>query len=82
MTKKFVKNFIGLALLTTTMTYATTPTNNDKIDTNVQTKICLTEDCMSTTKLQEEVEKLSIEGELPFEMGLELIKRWSDQKIS
>jgi hypothetical protein len=37
---------------------------------------------MSTPQLQKEVERLSIEGKLPFEMGLELIKRWSDSKIS
>lgn len=82
MTNKLVKNFIGLALLTTTMTYANTTTKNETIDTAVQTKICLTEDCMSTKKLQEEVERLSIEGKLPFDMGMELLKRWSDNQIS
>ena len=82
MTKKLVKNFIGLALLTTTMTYANTTTKNETIDAAVQTKICLTEDCMSTKKLQEEVERLSIEGKLPFDMGMELLKRWSDNQIS
>lgn len=82
MTKKLVKNFIGLALLTTTMTYANTTTKNETIDTAVQTKICLTEDCMTTKKLQEEVERLSIEGKLPFDMGMELLKRWSDNQIS
>ncbi len=82
MTKKLVKNFIGLALLTTTMTYANTTTKNESIDTAVQTKICLTEDCMSTKKLQEEVERLSVEGKLPFDMGMELLKRWSDNQIS
>ena len=35
---------------------------------------------MSTTKLQIEVERLSLEDKLPFEMGLELIHRWSDSK--
>jgi len=34
---------------------------------------------MSTTELEVEVERQSIAGTLPFEMGLELIKRW--QKI-
>ena len=32
---------------------------------------------MSTTQLQAEVERLSQSGELPFPMGLELIKRWT-----
>jgi hypothetical protein len=82
MTKKLIMNFIGFSLLTTTMTYAATTSKNDSHKTNTHPKICLTEDCISTIKLQEEVEKLSIEGKLPFEMGLELMKRWSDNKIS
>lgn len=82
MTKKFIMNFIGFSLLTTTMTYASTTSKNDTLKTNTNSKICLTEDCISTIKLQEEVEKLSIEGKLPFEMGLELMKRWSDNKVS
>jgi len=32
---------------------------------------------MSTTQLQAEVERLSQNGELPFPMGLELLKRWT-----
>lgn len=32
---------------------------------------------MSTEELQEEVEKRSREGNLPFPMGVELIKRWT-----
>lgn len=32
---------------------------------------------MTTAELQEAVEKLSSENKLPFEMGLELIKRWT-----
>ena len=35
---------------------------------------------MSTAELEAEVEQQSIAGTLPFEMGLELIKRW--QKVS
>jgi hypothetical protein len=33
---------------------------------------------MSTQELQVEVEKLSQVGKLPFEMGLELMKRWQN----
>ena len=36
---------------------------------------------ISTNELEKEVEKRSIEGTLPFEMGLELIKRWSQSKL-
>ena len=82
MIKKFITNLIGLSLLTTTMTYATTPTDTFSIETKYNEKICLTEKCISTPKLQEEVEKLSIEGKLPFEMGLELMKRWTNDKVS
>ena len=35
---------------------------------------------MSTTELQVKVERLSIEDKLPFEMGLELMKRWTESK--
>jgi hypothetical protein len=34
---------------------------------------------MSTAQLQEEVERRSINGDLSFDMGLELIKRWSNK---
>ncbi|CAA6806271.1 MAG: Unknown protein [uncultured Sulfurovum sp.] len=32
-----------------------------------------------TAELEKKVEELSIKGELPFEMGLELIKRWQNE---
>jgi len=35
---------------------------------------------MTTVQLQKEVEKRSIDGTLPFPMGLELINRWSNPK--
>lgn len=47
-----------------------------------KTLVCLSESCISTAALQEEVEKRSLEGNLPFEMGLELIKRWSNNHLS
>jgi len=34
---------------------------------------------MSTAQLEEEVERRSINGNLSFDMGLELIKRWSNK---
>lgn len=79
---KAIKHGIGLAMLSTSMTYATTTFDTKVVETDTQAKICLTEDCMSTKKLQEEVERLSVEGKLPFEMGLELMKRWSNDNIS
>jgi hypothetical protein len=76
------KRIITLALLTTAMSYATTSIDSTINKMKTHEKICHTEACMSTPKLQEEVEKLSIEGKLPFEMGLELMKRWSNKKVS
>ena len=32
---------------------------------------------MSTAALQKEVERLTIKGDVPFEMGLELMNRWT-----
>ena len=34
---------------------------------------------MNITQLQEEVENLSQNGNLPFDMGLELIERWTQK---
>lgn len=82
MTMNFMKNIIGLTLISTSMTFATSTTKFDKMETKTFETLCYTSDCMSTPQLQKEVERLSIEGKLPFEMGLELIKRWSDSKIS
>ncbi|MDQ7084319.1 MAG: hypothetical protein Q9M36_05035 [Sulfurovum sp.] len=33
---------------------------------------------MTTEVLEQEVEKRTIEGNLPFDMGLELMKRWTE----
>jgi len=32
---------------------------------------------MSTTELEKEVERLTVNGNVPFEMGVELMKRWT-----
>jgi hypothetical protein len=32
---------------------------------------------ISTTELEKEVERLTINGTVPFEMGIELMKRWT-----
>ena len=62
-----------------TMTYA----SNDKNVNNMENRSnTIMEDIsymtMSTEQLQEEVEKRSINGNLSFNMGMELIKRWSN----
>ena len=52
------------ALLATCLTYGSATTQN------AYSKI-------TTTELQKKVEHLSQIGKLPFEMGLELIRRWT-----
>ena len=81
MTMTFLKNIIGLTLISTSVTFATGTTDMNKMETKTYQTLCYTSDCMGTPELQKKVEKLSIEGRLPFEMGLELIKRWSDSKV-
>jgi len=62
---KIVKQTIALSILSVTLTFASI--NND---TDYR--------MMSTVELEKEVEQLSISGELPYEMGLELLKRWKE----
>ncbi len=66
---KIIKQTIALSILSVTLTFASI--NND---TNYS--------MMSTVELEKKVENLSISGELPFEMGLELIKRWETPKLN
>lgn len=56
-----ITRVIVLTSMTFTMTFASTQN---------------TYASMSTIELQKQVETLSKQGTLPFEMGLELIKRW------
>ena len=76
------KRFIGLVLIFTSITYAGDINNSRIIKIKTNENMCYTSNCMSTQQLQHEVEKLSLEGKLPFEMGLELIKRWTDNQVS
>ncbi len=66
---KIIKQTIALLILSVTLTFASI--NND---TNYS--------MMSTVELEKKVENLSISGALPFEMGLELIKRWETPELS
>ena len=69
------KLLIALLVVTLGTVYASNNMNFSKTKVEVQdfTK-------MSTTELQIEVQRLSIEDKLPFEMGLELMKRWTETK--
>lgn len=75
MKKNILKSIVGVSLITTSITYAST--TNKVIKEHKNTGLCYTELCMNTPELESEVEKRSLEGNLPFEMGLELIKRWT-----
>ena len=70
-TKSLLK-FSMLSLSTVATVYASSIMTQDKDLTPVNYNH------MSTIQLQQEVEKRSIDGTLPFPMGLALIKRWSD----
>lgn len=71
---KIFRNIILLSLITISIIYATSllhPTH---------TFVKNTYQHMSITELQEEVEKLTQKGDLPFDMGLELMKRWTQYR--
>ena len=68
------KLLITLLIITLGTVYASNNMNFNK--TNVTTKHYTK---MSTAELQKEVEKLANANKLPFEMGLELMKRWQTE---
>lgn len=77
-TLKTVTKVVTLSLITVTMASANKPTNFNpacevelgSIETIYQT--------MSTSQLQREVERHSKNDEVTFEMGIELMKRWTN----
>lgn len=62
---KIIKQTIALSILSVTLSFASI--NNDTDYSMI-----------STEELEKTVEKLSINGDLPLEMGLELMKRWKE----
>lgn len=70
-------SIVTLSLFTTTMINASNENNFRTLENKANTTINKSYQTMSTTQLQEEVEKHSINGNLSFEMGMELIKRWT-----
>ena len=66
-----------LSLFTTTMINASNEDSFRTLENKANTTINTPYQTMSTTQLQEEVEKRSIHGNLSFEMGMELIERWT-----
>ena len=67
-----------LSVISATVIYAFT--NNDNfIEDKPNTHIGDTYKYITTNQLEKEVEEHSVNGDLPFEMGLELIKRWTEK---
>ncbi len=75
---KTFESIIVFSLITST-TYASTQENITDLKSVSENNVPVTAkyQTMSTAQLQEEVEKRSISGNLSFEMGMELIKRWT-----
>ena len=76
---KTVASMITLSIMTITMSQASTQKN---IITNETITPCAIDktiyyDKMSTKMIQLEVEKHSQTGDIPFHLGIELIKRWT-----
>lgn len=75
-TARILGKIILLSLMTISIIYAAGLLNFS--DTSAQ----ITYSNMSTMELQEEVERLSQNGDVPFPMGMELIKRWTNNHIT
>ena len=75
-TPKTLRKIIPLSLITVSIIYATGLVNIS--DTSAQ----ITYSNMSTTELQKEVARLSQNGDVPFPMGMELIKRWTNNNVT
>ena len=67
-----------LSLFITTTIDASNEKSFSTIGNKADTMINKSYQTMSTVQLQEEVEKRSINGNLSFDMGMELIKRWTN----
>ncbi len=78
-TSRILGKIIVLSLITVTMTYGSNKDNLSSLNDNSYTTLEKSYQSMSTAQLQEEVEKLSINGDLSFVMGLELMKRWTNR---
>ena len=78
MKKKYIHILI-ISILTTTVSFAeienVTVENNTEFEEFANHEISR----MTTMQLQEEVEKRTNAGMVPFEMGVELIRRWTEK---
>lgn len=72
-----LESVVILSLFTTTVILASNENSFRTFENKANAIISKSYQTMSTAQLQEEVEKHSINGTLSFEMGMELIKRWT-----
>ncbi len=71
---KVLVKVVTLSFITVSIIYATGFVHLDNISQET------TYSNMSTMQLQIEVERLSQSGDLPFPIGMELIKRWTKNR--
>ena len=67
-----------LSLMTATMAHASKKQNVVSMGIETETVSFSQVENMSTKQLQKEVERLSQRGEVSLELGMELMKRWSE----
>ena len=65
-------------LMTSTIANASQKENVVSMGIDTETKSFSHVETMSTEQLQKEVERLSLRGEVSLELGMELMKRWSE----
>lgn len=79
--QRIMGRMIAFVCISTSMVYAANTKMNITtmgVDTEVAkiSSIGTSYQSMSTTELEKEVERLTVRGHVPFEMGVELMKRW------
>jgi len=76
-TSKILGKIIVLSLITVTMTYGSNKEHLSSLENKDNTKLEKSYQSMDTIQLQKEVEKRSINGDLSFTLGMELMRRWT-----
>jgi len=81
-TKKILRNITTFSFIITSMVQANNLKDSGNIEETTSVLNKTSKEAvysMSTSQLQEEVEKLSLNGGVAFDIGKELILRWSKQ---
>lgn len=73
-----LEKIVIISMFMATMIYAFTENSFSPLENKADTTINNSYQTMSTVQLQEEVEKRSINGDLSFAMGIELMQRWTN----